>query len=217
MSGQLLLINPTKRKAKRATAKRRVKRKAASTRRSAPVVVMANPSPRRRGRRLSALRTKVKRASRKYRRNPSPRLSLNSITGMAKDAAIGAAGALAVDVAFGYGKTVLPASMQSPINADGSINPMYYAAKGALAVLVGVLGTKVTKQASHMAAGSLTVSAYELMRSFVPISVNLGNYTSAAPLAGNRRAVPPPRLRNMSQYVSGYTPPVNTEMGMYVS
>jgi len=218
MSGQLLLINPKKRKAKRTATKRRVKRKATSHRRSAPGVVMANPSPRRK-RRLSALRTKVKRASRKYRRNPAPRLSLNSITGMAKDAAIGAAGALAVDVAFGYAKGILPASMQAPINADGSLNPLYYAAKGGLAVLVGVLGAKVTKQAGHMAAGSLTVSAYELMRSLVPMSVNLGNYTNAAPLAGSRRTTQriAPGMRSMGQYVSGYKPPVGAEMSQYVS
>jgi hypothetical protein len=216
MSGELLLINPRKRKTKtKRTAPKRRRRVAAKRR--APVVVMSNPAPRRRRSRLSAVRTKVKRASRKYRRNPAPRLSINAITGMAKNAAIGAAGALAVDVAFGYAKGMLPASMQSPLGADGSVNPLYFAAKGGLAVLVGVLGSKVTKHAADMAAGSLTVSAYEVMRSFVPVSVNLGGYSSPARIAGPRRAVP-----RLNQYVSGasaggYKPPVSAGMGEYVS
>ena len=216
MSGQLLLVNPRKRRAKRTTARRTARKTTTKRRTRRAPVVMANPAPRRRRSRLSALRTRAKRAVRKYRRNPAPRLSLNAITNMAKDAALGAAGALVVDVAFGYAKGYLPASMQSPVNADGSINPMYFAAKGGLAVLAGVLGSKVTKHAGHMAAGSLTVSAYEVMRSFVPMSVNLGGvgYVSPARIAGQRRTARPA----MSQYVSGYKPPVSSEgLTQYVS
>ncbi len=213
MSGELLLVNPRKRRAKRTTARRTARKTTAKRRTRRAPVVMANPAPRRR-RRLSALKTRAKRAIRKYRRNPAPRLSFNAITNMAKDAALGAAGALAVDVAFGYAKGYLPANMQSPVNADGSINPLYFAAKGGLAVLAGVLGSKVTKHAGHMAAGSLTVSAYEVMRSFVPMSVNLGGmgYQSPARIAGRRAPRPA-----VGAYVSGYKPPVGNAMGAYVS
>ncbi|HJW55871.1 MAG TPA: hypothetical protein VJ577_11405 [Burkholderiaceae bacterium] len=219
MSGELLLINPRKRKTARKSATRKTKTKRHAKRRSSSVVVMANPAPRRRRSRLSALRTKVKRASRKYRRNPAPKLSINSITAMAKDAAIGAAGALAVDVAFGYAKTALPASMQEPTATDGSINPMYFAAKGGLAVLVGVLGAKLTKHAGHMAAGSLTVSAYEVMRTFVPLTVALGGYRGPRVAAPRRQAS---RVNGMGQYVSGarsgYTPPsARPYLGEFVS
>lgn len=220
MPGELLLINPRKRKtkAKRAAPRRAKKR---TTRRAAPVIVMANPKRRSRRGRIASLRTSVKRASRKYRRNPiggKVRFSMNSIIAMTKGAAIGAAGALAVDLAFSYAKGYLPASMQSPTDATGAINPMYFAAKGAVAVGVGVLGGKVTKHATAMAAGSLTVSLYEVMRSMVPASVQLG-YINPAMLA-NRRMAP----KGVGRFVSGaprmagYNPPVGTPyMGQFVS
>lgn len=229
MAGHMLLINPRKRKTKAKTHRAAPKRKRTThrKRRSAPVVVMANPAPRRRRSRLSALRTRIKRVGRKYRRNPAPRLSFSSITSMAKSAAIGATGALAVDVAFGYAKQVLPTSMQSPVAADGSMNTLYFAAKAALAIGVGIVGSKLTKHAPELAAGSLTVQAYEVMRSLVPASINLGNVPSPARVVGRPRVDSAGRVIGMSQFVSGangmgqfvsgmsgYTPPVaNLYMG----
>lgn len=221
MSGQMLLINPRKRRAatRRAAPRKRKTHTAASRRRrAAPVVVMANPSPRRRRSRLSALRTRARHIGRKYRRNPTHRLSFSSITSMAKSAAIGAAGALAVDVGFGYLKGMLPANMQTPVDASGAMNPLYFAAKAALAIGVGVLGKKVTKHAGEMAAGSLTVQTYEIMRSFVPTPISLGNVPSAGRPVGVPRVSPSGRVIGMSQYVSGYTAPSNEAyMGQYVS
>jgi len=217
MSGELLLINPRKRtrraKAKRA-APRRTKRRAKAR---APIV-FSNPSPRRRRSRLSAIRTKARRVGRKYRRNPIGKVSLNGLTGMLKTAAIGAAGALAVDVAYGYAKGYLPASMQQPTDATGSLNPLYFAGKIGLAVVAGMVGGKVTKHASAMAAGSLMVTAYEVGRSLMPASIALG-YINPAQLA-NRRMAP---RQQMNRYVSGprmagYRPPSDQlYMGQYVS
>jgi hypothetical protein len=218
MPGELLLINPRKRKTKtkRAAPRRARAKSRTSARRKAPVIVMANPSPRRRRSRLGALRTKAKRVGRRYKRNPISKLSFSNISSMAKHAALGASGALAVDLAFGYVKPYLPASMQSPIDAAGGMNPMYFLAKGGVAVVAGVLGQKVTKHAGDMAAGSLTVSAYEMLRTFVPASMQLGAYMNPAAMAGRRNA--PPQLRQgMQRFVSGQTPgmgrydaPVNT-------
>ncbi len=210
---ELLLVNPRKRRAaaKRKTAKRRVRR--AAPRRS-PVVVMANPSPRRRRSRLSTLRTKVRSVRRKYKRNPFPSLSTSGIAAMAKGAALGAVGAIAVDVVFGQVQSYLPASMQSPVDATGALNPLYFVAKGAAAVVLGKLGAKVTKHATTMAEGSLTVSAYEALRSFVPSSLTLG-YVAPAMQVGRRPAAARPA---MGQYLSGYKAPVNNKyMGEYVS
>lgn len=226
MSGELLLINPRKRKtktkARRAAPKSSGKPARRRTRRAAPVVVMTNPSPRHRRSRLAAARTRVRAVRRKYRRNPiAPGLSFNGILGMAKDAAIGAGGALAVDIAFGYVKGMLPANMQTPVATGGGLNPLYYVAKGGLAVAIGAFGRKLTKHAPALAAGSLTVQAYEVMRSMVPMSINLG-YASAGRVVGAPRVNRQTGRVAMNQYVSGlpggYRPPVNElYMGEYVS
>jgi hypothetical protein len=217
MSGQLLLINPRKRrsKAKRAAPKR-AKRRTHHRRHAAPVV-MANPAPRRRRSRLHAVKSRIKHARRKYKRNPSARFSSNLIMGMAKTAAIGAAGAVVVDVAFGYAQSMLPTNMQTPVDATGSLNPLYFLAKGGLAVALGVLGHKATKHAGQMAEGSLTVSAYQILRSMVPASVNLGYVSPARPVGRMPARQAAPQLgkyvSGMDQYVSGgmagYKPPVN--------
>lgn len=207
MSGELLLINPRKRKAKRTTTRRKARKHTTrSRRRSAPVVVMANPSPRRRRSRLSALRSKVRHVRRKYRRNPLPRFSLGAITTMAKGAAVGAAGAVAVDVLYGYAKSMLPASMQSPTDGAG-INPMYFLGKGALAVAVGVLGRKLTSHAAAMAEGSLTVQAYQLMSAMMPASIAMGYASPARVMRGA------PRVGQfVSEFVSGRPAPAVTGM-----
>lgn len=219
MPGELLLINPRKRRKARATAPKRAAKRATSRRKKTMQHMTAyhqNPAPRRR-RRLSAIKSSVKKV-RRYSRNPISKFSISSITGMAKNAAVGAAGALAVDALFGYAKTMLPASMQSPISDSGGVNPMYYLAKGGLAVAVGVLGSKITKEAGNLAAGSLTISTYEIFRSFIPVSIPLG-YVNPAQLA-NRRMRPPQMNKFVSggPSMSGYTAPVNKPyMGEFVS
>lgn len=215
---ELLLINPRRRrKAKRSSPKRRrnpVHAKSTHNRRRR-VHRMSNPvAPlRRRRHRVSAVRHhNPRRRKHGYRRNPIAGLSVNSIMGMTKDAAIGAVGALAVDVAYGYVKGWLPASMQSPNDATGSVNPMYFLAKGGVAVLLGVLGKKLTNKAGHMAQGSLTVTMYDLLKGFVPASVNLG-YVSPGHMAGSNASRTGPsqvfQARGMHEYVgmSGYESP----------
>jgi len=104
----------------------------------------------------------------------------NSALALLKTGAVGAGGALIVDVAAGFVMPMLGASFASKQNADGSANYPYYAAKGALAVALGMLGAKIVKgsTAAELAVGSMTVLSYDLLRPFVagimPASMPLG-------------------------------------------
>lgn len=151
---QLMLINPRKRRAsskrKAAAPKRRrtYKRVAAKTNPVAPI------------RRRRHHRVAVKaRHHRRIRRNP---IGLGGIGGQLMNAGIGAVGAVAVDTIYNY--LPLPATMK--VGAVGT------ASKVALALAVGILGKKlVGNSAEKMAAGSLTVIAYDLVKSFMPPSL----------------------------------------------
>lgn len=146
-----MLINPRKRRAKRkaSPAKRRVKRRTAVTR----TVVQSNPIKRRRASRRTSLKSVSRR---RVRRNP---IGLGGIVGTLTDAAIGAGGAVAVN--FVFDKLPLPLSMKTGMAGT--------AAKAALAIAIGTFGKKVLgNTAGKMAAGALTVIAYDVIRGFLP-------------------------------------------------
>ena len=200
MAGQLLLINPRKRRA--GTKRRSAAQKAATAR-----LVAMNRA--RRGGAVAKRKTRAKRSvSRsvtRYARNPAPAIhrkimrhrrrnphslgttSLGFTTGKllaaAKNAGIAAGGALAVDYAYGFVKSYLPASVQAPVDSSGAINPLYYLAKGLAAVGLGVLGSKVVgmRTATKMAEGSLVITAYSALRNMLPASMSgsLGYYQPA--------------------------------------
>ena len=161
---QLMLINPRKRKTGGRRKTRSAAQKAATRRlvafnkskrssRSRSVAVRSNPIRRRR----SALKAVSRRRS--YRRNP---ISMGGITSSIKDAGIGAVGAIGVD--YLYNLLPLPASMKTGL--------MGTASKVGTALLLGTLGKKVLGQtAAKMAAGSLTVIAYDLIKSYLPVPV----------------------------------------------
>jgi hypothetical protein len=190
--GQLMLINPRKRRAtkrKATTKKRRTYRK---------VAVKSNPAPAIRRRRRS-IRAVAKSSRRRVRRNP---IGMTGIMGMLTDAAIGAGGAIAVN--FVYDKLPLPATMKMGVTGQ--------AAKAALAIGVGILGKKVIgRSAEKMAAGALTVIAYDVIRSFMPVGApavaGLG-YISSGQSAGQ-----------IGEYVQGSNfnfATDNSNMGEYV-
>ena len=84
MAGQLLLINPRKRRtAKKSAAPRRTAKRRVARARSAPVVVMANP----RRRSAKARRSVTRSVKRRYRRNPIGGVNTKSIFGQLKSAA----------------------------------------------------------------------------------------------------------------------------------
>ncbi len=212
MAGQLYLVNPSKRRKaakkrrsgtpsaaqKRARAKFAAMARARShaakrpARRRRAVAVLSNPAPRRR--RASAV---ARRSSRRVRRNPiSTRgLSFNSILKTAvsevTQAAVGGAGAIGVDMAMGQALKVLPDSMKSRITLDGGVNWGYYAAKGGIALALGIVGRmmappKLRPYLSQAAQGSLVVQAYEIERMMLPPEMTLGFY-SPARIASARR------------------------------
>jgi len=193
MAGQVLLINPARRRKHKRKARRSRSRSrrpmtplqmkyfgGGRKRRSKRRALHANPAPRRRS---------SKRRQRGFARTGGarvPRVAFNfaAIQSAAKAAAIGASGALAVDVLMGQAGRVLPDTWLSRFNPDGSINWPYYLTKTGLAVGVGVLGARFARGfggiAQQMALGSITVQAYELLRAFVPADlVTLGYYSPA--------------------------------------
>lgn len=188
---QLLLLhgNPRRKSRKhRSTAQRAATRKMLAANRS-----RRNPKRRKSSRSTSVIsaRRTVRRVSRRVSssyRHHAARLGFkpNQIMGLVKGAAIGAGGALAADVAMGYASGVLPATMASRLNADGSTNWLYYATKGALAIGIGVFGGKLIGQATaaKMGEGALVVMAYEILRGFMPAGITLGYYNSAPMVNG---------------------------------
>lgn len=140
---QLLLANPRKRRAKRTTAKR----KAPARRRTA----------------VSVTSTKVTR--RRYKRNPSPR----GIMGQVQGAAVGAAGALAVDVLMAK-LPMIPATMKTGV--------MGSAVQGAVSIGLGMIVGKFAnkKLGTQIADGGLTVALHGAMKSAVGPSVGLSGY-----------------------------------------
>lgn len=191
---QLLLLsgNPKRRKkGKRSAAQRRATRKMLAANRG-------NPTKRRRRRRKakSAVSASPRRRRHVSRRRGGRRGGMlsrllrggssHSAMGMVKNGAIGGAGAVGVDVLMGYASNVLPANLVSRVNPDGSMNYLYYATKGALAVGIGLYGGKVLPAgvAPKIAEGALTVMSYEILRGFVPTGIRLG-FFNPAPAMGN--------------------------------
>lgn len=151
MSGTLMLVNPRKRRARKAGAKRRTR---TAAQRAATARMLAanrrgrksNPSPRRRSRR----RVSATSVLRRRRRNPIGGFSGRSITGMVKPALIGGAGVLAVNAFTKY--VPLP-----PMLTEGR---MMYATKFGLALLLGKFGRRIIgPSAQQMAEGAMTVLA----------------------------------------------------------
>ena len=131
MAALALISNPRKRATKRKTAKRK--------------------SP---ARRLATVKTV---STRRYRRNPSPRV--NNAIETIKDGAIGAAGAVATEVILS--KLPLPANFQS--------GPARTAVSALGAVGVGMLVSKFgdKKMGKTMAQGGVTVAMHSTLRGMV--------------------------------------------------
>lgn len=148
------------------------------------IVVLSNP--RHRGHRR---KTHYRR-----RRNPSLSGIFGGVVPMLKEGALGAAGALANDVAFGFGKKFLPEALQAGYGRSG--------AKLGFAVLLGMLLNRVFPgKGRALAAGAATVVIHE---AFVGIanqqlpSLPLGAYED-----------------NLLGYDSA--PPVGAYMGAYMA
>lgn len=212
----LLVLNPAPRKGSaQAKAMMAAVRSGKSPKKYLRVVKSGAKAPAKRGTAKRRATAVVKKAKRRYNRSGASK-PLNQIMGMATQAAIGGAGAVANDVAFGYVKGFLPVSMQSPQDlSTGGLNPMYFLAKAGLAAAVGVfgskmLGPKIGKHVATAAEGALVVTGYEILKSFVPLTVQMGGMGQfvrrpaqrAPQLPGNVTALPrTTRMNGMGQFV----------------
>lgn len=223
MAGQLLLINPRKRRARKANpARRRARaanprrrRRTAVARRPNPVGMFLNP--RRRARRRNPSRAIHRRVMRRgRRRNP---IASGLIEGMFKDAAIGAVGSLGVDMIMGQVQPQLPATMQTGY--------AYVLLKAAATVALGIFGKKFAGPAAITAAqGALTtqlaVALYDSVSGSVttdtPASLSglgngrkmrrggqrMGYYTAAQQVPGSRGMnTHVPQIRSLGMYLNG--------------
>lgn len=167
----LLKGNPSKRRGKR----RRSAAQRAATRRMLAANrgrFHSNPRKRRRkssGKRRASASPVARRKTRRVHRVAGRGFS-SGFVGLLKTGAIMGGGALVADVGMGLIGRFAPnmPAITSRVNADGSINYGYYAAKGLLIYGMAKYGTRITRHASTMATGALAVMGYELMRTFMP-------------------------------------------------
>lgn len=211
---EMLLVNPRRRrKARKAPAKRHHAKRPAATRRRRRNPVSAATVVRKMRRRVVRRANPVKRRSpARRRRNPisvsgiGRKLGMSSIVAMLKDAAIGGAGAIGVDLLMGRINGFLPASLRTNPNAIGAGD----AVKAGITVILGHVLSKPTRGLSRkMAAGALTVQARDLMSGFVPDALTLGRmgYVSPASIANGTNRVGPVRAG-----VNAYTRPGATPL-----
>jgi len=144
----MLLVNPRKRRKTRGRKKasKRVRRSRARA-----------PTRRRRSRKVVSRRRRnpIRMHRRRRRRNPLG-LNFNSIKSQVMDSAIGAGGAVVLDIALGY--LPVPASLKT-----GTAAPLV---KGAAAIVMGMLASKVVGSgvAHKMAGGALTVMLHGIIK-----------------------------------------------------
>jgi hypothetical protein len=209
---EMLLINPRRRRKASASAPKRKATKRRARRNPAPVA-RTRTTPTRRVR--SVMRAKAnpirrKRRSSSRRRNPigmPAGLNAKSVMSFVKDAAIGAGGAVAVDVLMAKLAPMLPASLQKNPAKPGA----FEAIKAGLTILAGVTLRKASKGLSVKAAqGALVVQARDVMNKFLPASLTVAGlgYASPAMIVNRNNRIGPVRSSSMAAYqrAGGATP-----------
>ena len=201
---EMLLINPRKRGTRKATKRRVVRRRNPVTamvrRRRNPLAAM-----RRRRNPLAAARRNPLARMRRRMRNPIGGVMGNYMTQI-REAVIGGAGALGMDLVYGQINSFLPAALKRVPGSIGAGD----AVKAVITVALGGLLSKPTRGLSDKAArASLTIQAYDIMKSFIPSSMTIG-YASPALIAQGTNRVGPIR-RGMNAYTNG-TPLLNAYM-----
>ena len=201
----MLLINPRKRGTRKATKRRVVRRKNPVTamvrRRRNPLAAM-----RRRRNPLAAARRNPLARMRARRRNPIGGAMMGNYMTQIREAVIGGAGALGMDLVYGQINSFLPAALKRVPGSIGAGD----AVKAVITVALGGLLSKPTRGLSDKAArASLTIQAYDIMKSFVPSGMTIG-YASPALIAQGTNRVGPIR-RGMNAYTNG-TPLLNAYM-----
>ncbi len=224
---KMLLVNPRRRPAKRRKASpaqraararfaamarsrsRAAKRPARRRKNPAPALPFVAANMPARARRRPARRRNpigASSAARSYRRgrrrNPISLGRASTYVSMIKDAAIGAAGAVAVDLAMGQINRFLPATLRRTPGTVGIGD----AVKAVLTVAMGQLLRGPTRgMSTQLARGALTVQAHGIMTQFLPSTLTLG-YATAAPVI-SRSARIGPNASMLNRYIApGQTP-----------
>lgn len=182
---EMLLINPRRRakKARRATKARARRRNPVKVLRKVPTVAARATNPRRR---RAARRNPI---GARRRRNPIGGIkgvSLSSFASMLKDAAVGGAGAIGMDMLWSRVNPYLPAVVQS---VPGSLG-VGTVVKAFATALIGQALSKPTKGLSRKAAsGALAVQAHGALMAALP-AMGLGYASPAAITQGTQRVGP---------------------------
>lgn len=180
---QLLLINPRRRrKARRAGASRRRRvhrRSVARRRRHTPFLgVTPRRHRRRRHHRVHARRRHIRR---------NPRFSMRGVQNVVMPAAVGALGAVGLDVAYGYAGGMLPATIQQNVWLQA-------AAKIAGAFGLGwIAGKMIGRERGRLVtAGAVTVVSYGLVKNLIHQAAP--NIPGLAGMDGDFGAYMPPQF-----------------------
>jgi hypothetical protein len=200
----LLLLNPAKRRRKKTRAKSRTPAQKAATKKLVALMKAKRSGSRKRRSvkrarkstasiNLKGVTMKKRSARRRYRRNPIAGkssgipLSTSGALSIIKPAAAGAVGALALNGVMN--NVPLPASLVT--------GTMAFVTRAAVALLLGVVGSKVSvtrPYARQIATGALTVTLADLGKSLAgDAGINLAYINPgwiASPSAAGRGAVP---------------------------
>jgi hypothetical protein len=186
---EMLLINPRKRRATRKAKMTRTAKRRVVARKKNPIAAVrrrrANPMAKRR----------------MIRRNPIGGMGGDYMTAI-REALMGGAGALAMDVAFGQINKFLPATLRTSATTVGAGD----AVKAVLTVFIGQALNKATRGFSKRAAqASLTVQAHAVMvKTIGPMisgSLPLG-YASPAMITQGTNRIGPIR-KGVNAYTGG--------------
>lgn len=197
---EMLLINPRRRKARKASpAKRRVRRASTARRRRNPIAAVARYTRARRRNPIGLMKRRVMRR----RRNPigMGRLGMGSVVSMVREGLMSGVGAVAFGVVHGQIQKFLPATLRVVPGKIGAGD----AVKALITVVLGQALSGVTRGYSKKAAAaSLTVQMHDLVKGFVPAALPLGGlgYASPAGIAMGTNRVGPIR-RGMNAYTGG--------------
>jgi len=198
---EMLLINPKRRTTKRRPAAHAAKR--VHRRRKNPYATMLTNARRRKNsmRKTNPIHSMRRRVMR--RRNPMMGGAMMSgYMSLIKEGLIGGAGAVAMDVVYGYVNNMLPDMLKTKpgsVNAGDAVKAIYTVAAGkALSKVTGGLSMKA-------ATASLAIQSYNLVKQFLPATMSLG-YASPANIIQGTNRVGPIR-QGMNAYVRpGQTP-----------
>lgn len=159
MAGELILVNPRRHKRRRMTAKQRQyfgKRRRRTTARRNPVAAALPGFPvARRRRRRRGVRTFARAARRRYSASTLP----GFINGTLLPAAVGAAGAVGVDLAWQY--LPLPAALKE--------GPAAYATRIGLSIALGYAAGMIGGRqfGEQVAGGALVVTMADLAKGYL--------------------------------------------------